>query len=121
MFRPLQPGSGPVPFEGILPNKPSVPRATGDVSGRQRSVDKMKNLLRLSYPIHLVQQFGQAKLIKLANGQHELIGGSAADLADAFQWASLFAHELVFTHYHREMAVCCRSRESLSAPRFQPV
>ena len=50
----------------------------------------------------LVRQFGQAKLVQLPNGQYELIGGTDADRAAAFEWTSLFAHEIVFTHFHRE-------------------
>jgi len=59
-------------------------------------------------PIHwfrpcnqLVRRFGDAKLVRCRNGQHELIGGSAADRLAAFEWVSLFAHEIVFTHFHR--------------------
>jgi len=51
---------------------------------------------------HHVHQFGQARLVRLPNGQHELIGGTDADHAAAFEWSSLFAHEIVFTHFHRE-------------------
>jgi hypothetical protein len=81
---------------------------------------KMTNLIRLRNRQQLVRQFGQAKLIQLANGQHELIGGSEADQADALQWASLFAHEIVFMHCQRETAVPCRSRKSRFASRFSP-
>jgi hypothetical protein len=61
----------------------------------------------------LIRQFGKAKLIKLATGQHELIGGTDADRASAFEWASLIAHEIVFTHYHREAAHPGRARNNL--------
>ena len=55
---------------------------------------KLRNLIPLRY---------RTKLVKLPNGQHELIGGSAQDRTAAFEWASLFAHEIVFTHfYHKE-------------------
>ena len=53
----------------------------------------------------LVRQFGQARLVKLPNGEHQLLGGSDADRAAAFEWVSLFAHEIVFTHFHREAVV----------------
>lgn len=49
-----------------------------------------------------IRQFGQARLVKRTNGQHELVGGSDADRAAAFEWVSLFAHEIVFTHFFRE-------------------
>lgn len=45
----------------------------------------------------LVRQFGRAKLVRLHNGRHELIGGSAADCGAAREWVSLFAHEVVFS------------------------
>ena len=50
----------------------------------------------------LIRQFGQARLVRLPNGQHELIGGTDADRAAAYEWSSMFAHEIVFTHFHRE-------------------
>ena len=81
---------------------------------------KLKSLIPLRYRTRLIRQFGPAKLVRRPNGQHELIGGSDADRADAFEWVSLFAHEIVFTHYHREAEVRCRSRQSLFTPRLQP-
>ena len=57
---------------------------------------KLKNLIPLRYRTKLIQQFGQAKLVKLPNGQHELIGGTDQDRTTAFEWASLFAHENCF-------------------------
>jgi hypothetical protein len=63
---------------------------------------KLNNLIPLRCRNRLVRQFGQARLVRRPNGQHELIGGTDADRAAAFEWASLFAHEIVFTHFHRE-------------------
>jgi hypothetical protein len=78
---------------------------------------KLKNLIPLRYRTKLIQQFGQAKLVKLPNGQHELIGGTDSDRTAAFEWASMFAHEIVFTHfYHEEPA-----RKTLYFPRLLPV
>lgn len=37
---------------------------------------KLKNLIPLRYRTKFVRQFGEAKLVKLPNGQHELIGGT---------------------------------------------
>jgi len=65
---------------------------------------KLKNLIPQRYRQQIVQQFGQAKLVQLPNGQYELIGGTAADRATVFEWASLFAHEMVFTHFQRHAA-----------------
>jgi hypothetical protein len=78
---------------------------------------KLKNLIPLRYRTTLIRQFGQAKLVKLPNGQHELIGGTDTDRTAAFEWASLFAHEIVFTHFHREEP----ARKTVCFPRFQPV
>jgi hypothetical protein len=66
---------------------------------------KLKNNIPQRFRTRLIRQFGQAKLVKLPNGQHELIGGTDADRTAAFEWVSLFAHEIVFTHFHREAAV----------------
>ena len=78
---------------------------------------KLKNLIPKRYRKQVVRQFGDAKLIKHPNGQHELIGGSDSDRAAAFEWASLFAHEIVFTHFLRQEP----ARKPLCFPRFQPV
>ena len=63
---------------------------------------KLINLIPQRRRQQLVQQFGRAKLVKLTNGQHELIGGTNADRAAAFEWSTLFAHKIVFTHFHRD-------------------
>ena len=63
---------------------------------------KLKNLIPQRRRQQVIQQFGRAKLVKLPNGQHELLGGTDADRAAAFEWSTLFAHEIVFTHFHRE-------------------
>jgi hypothetical protein len=49
-----------------------------------------------------------------------LIGGTDADRANAFEWSSLFAHEIVFTHFHREDHARSRPRKPWFAPRLQP-
>jgi hypothetical protein len=40
--------------------------------------------------------------MRRTDGQHELIGGTDADRHEAFEWVSLFAHEIVFTHFYRD-------------------
>jgi hypothetical protein len=82
---------------------------------------KLKNIIPLRYRKQLVQQFGAAKLVKLPNGQHELLGGSDNDRIAAFEWVSLFAHEIVFTHFYREDHVRCRRRRKWFASRLLPV
>ncbi|MDD5140551.1 MAG: hypothetical protein PHY43_09870 [Verrucomicrobiales bacterium] len=82
---------------------------------------KLKNLVPQRFRNRLVRQFGRARLIRLPNGQHELVGGTDADRANAFEWASLFAHEIVFTHFHREEPARRRPRQPWFAPRLQPV
>ena len=78
---------------------------------------KLKNLIPQRYRKQVIRQFGQAKLVKLPNGQHELIGGTDQDRATAFEWASLFAHEIVFTNFHRQE----NERKPICFPRLQPV
>jgi hypothetical protein len=48
-------------------------------------------------PARILNRFGKAWLIKRANGKHELVGGTADDCTEAKEWASLSAHEIVFT------------------------
>ena len=55
------------------------------------------NLILQRYRTKLIRQFGNASLIRRANGQHHLIGGTDADRNAAREWVSLFAHEIVFT------------------------
>ncbi|MEI7807593.1 MAG: hypothetical protein WCJ07_03805 [Verrucomicrobiota bacterium] len=81
---------------------------------------KLKNLIPQRRRQQLVQQFGRAKLVKLPNGQHELLGGTDDDRAAAFEWSTLFAHEIVFTHFHREAQSPYRTRKPLLASRLQP-
>ena len=81
---------------------------------------KLINLIPQRYRNHIVRQFGDAKLIRRPNGQHELVGGTDADRAAAYEWTSLFAHEIVFTHFHREDQARNRSRKPWFAPRLQP-
>jgi hypothetical protein len=44
-----------------------------------------------------VASFGRATLHRHRNGRYELRGGSAADRAEACEWASLFQHDAVFS------------------------
>jgi len=80
---------------------------------------KLRNPLARRHSQEVVRQFGDALLIRNCNGQHELIGGTNADRTAAFEWVSLFAHEIVFTHFHRQPEVRCRSHQSMFLGRFQ--
>ena len=71
---------------------------------------KLKKIIPQRYRSQIVRQFGNAKLIRQPNGQHKLVGGTDADRAAAFEWSSLFAHEILFTHFRREDHV--RSRRA---------
>jgi hypothetical protein len=82
---------------------------------------KLKYLIPQRYRNQVVRQFGAAKLIRQPNGQHELVGGTDTDRAAAFEWASLFAHEIVFTHFHRDEPARHRPRQPWFASRLQPV
>jgi len=78
---------------------------------------KLKNLIPLCCRAKFVRQFGDARLLKNSDGRHELVGGSIADRQTALEWASLFAHEIVFTHFHRR-----KSRGNpVRIPRLQTV
>jgi hypothetical protein len=81
---------------------------------------KLKNLIPQRFRRRLVRQFGQAKLVKLPNGQHELIGGTDADRAAAFEWTSIVDHEIVSTHFLREKKSRCSPRKTWFALPFQP-
>lgn len=82
---------------------------------------KLKNLIPLRYRKQVIRQFGQAKLVKLPNGQHELIGGTDSDRTAAFEWVSLFAHEIVFTHFRSEANARLDQRQKWFEARLQPV
>ena len=69
---------------------------------------KLKNVIPKRNHPEFIWRFGGAKLVKLQSGQHELIGGSEQDKADALDWISLFAPEIVFHHFHR----ACRCRQA---------
>jgi len=68
----------------------------------------------------VIRKFGEARLLKHANGKHELIGGSAADIADAHDWVSLFAHEVVITRPGSRRVVGPESKSTGIILRFQP-
>ena len=48
-------------------------------------------------PARILNRFGNAWLIKRADGKHELVGGNAGKFTEAKEWVSLFAHEIVFS------------------------
>ena len=81
---------------------------------------KLKNIISKCYRNQVVRQFGKAKLIRRPNGQHEIVGGNDTDRAAAVEWSSLFAHEIVFTHFHREDNARSGPRKPWFAPRLQP-
>jgi hypothetical protein len=49
-----------------------------------------------------------------------LIGGFDADRTAAFEWTSLFAHEIVFTHFHCDAQTPCRTAGHYSLPGCSP-
>ena len=53
----------------------------------------------------VIARFGTARLVKNANGRHELIGGTAMDCAEAREWCSLFAPDVVFSPAPRRTRV----------------
>jgi len=71
---------------------------------------KLNHLIPQRHRRQVVRQFGAAKLLRRTDGQHELVGGTDADRHEAFEWVSLFAHEIVFTHFYREAGESCQKR-----------
>jgi hypothetical protein len=63
-----------------------------------------------------VLHFGEAKLVRDANGCHELIGGTVSDLVTAKEWVSLFAHEMVFYHSKRTPKQKCNTKRHSIPP-----
>ena len=61
----------------------------------------------------MVQKFGGARLFKRPGGKHELVGGTTDDIATANDWASLIAHEVVFSHPNR-------NQQRKGAPKRKP-
>ena len=45
----------------------------------------------------IISRFGNAWLIRRADGKHELAGGSDGDYTAAKEWVSLFAHDIAFS------------------------
>jgi hypothetical protein len=64
------------------------------IKNSARTVSTFK-ALQTGYRI--IARFGDAKLVKKADGRHELIGGTANDQTNAREWCSLFAPEVVFS------------------------
>ena len=48
--------------------------------------------------LKVIQRFGMATLLRSEGGGHKLLGGTGEDVAAANDWASLVAHEIVFSH-----------------------
>jgi len=69
------------------------------------AVMKLKNLGKhIASRAKIINRFGNAWLIRRANGRHELIGGANNDLTAAKEWTSLFAHEVVFSRPVKRLA-----------------
>jgi hypothetical protein len=47
----------------------------------------------------IINRFGNACLVQTPNRQFKLVRGSRADLAAAREWASFFAHHVVFSQF----------------------
>ena len=45
----------------------------------------------------VIAAFGPARLVRRPDGRHELLGGTEAERAEAREWCSLFAAEVVFS------------------------
>jgi hypothetical protein len=47
--------------------------------------------------VTIINRFGNAWLIRGADGKNALVGGTDRDFTEAKEWASLFAHDVVFS------------------------
>jgi hypothetical protein len=77
---------------------------------------KLKSMIPERSPSTLIRRFGEARLVRHRNGEHELIGGNTGDRTAAYEWVSLFAHEIVFRHFHGQADQ--PARKSLGLPRI---
>jgi hypothetical protein len=48
-----------------------------------------------SEPLETLAVFGSGALVKTPSGRYEFQGGSPADRAEAIEWVSMFAHEII--------------------------
>jgi hypothetical protein len=53
----------------------------------------------------IIATFGQARLVRLANGRHTLRGGTPTEQAEAREWCAMFAPEVVFDSVVRHPAI----------------
>jgi hypothetical protein len=53
-------------------------------------------------PSQIINPFGDAWLIQMADRQFRLVGGSPEDLANAQGWASLFGHKIVLSRAQKQ-------------------
>ena len=67
----------------------NLPRQTGGMKLKHLFPELEKSEGRL------IASFGEARLVKSLRGTYQLIGGTQADRSQAFEWISLFMHEIV--------------------------
>jgi hypothetical protein len=77
---------------------------------------KLKSMIPQRSPSTLIRRFGGARLVRHRNGEHELVGGNDGDRTAAYEWVSLFAHEIVFRHFHGRAGQ--PARKSAGLPRI---
>ena len=72
----------------------------------------MKNKRTYRLPLHAfnfppttIARFGTARLVRHFDGPYELVGGTPEDRADAHEFCSLFAPEVVFGSAPRRNSV----------------
>jgi hypothetical protein len=68
----------------------------------------------------IINRFGNAWLIQMADRQFRLVGGSPDDLAAAEEWASLFAHEIVFSQSQIRRRRSGSGLETCKHPKLLP-
>ena len=52
-------------------------------------------LAEFKHEATVIATFGQARLVKTPEGKYELRGGSKEDRITAYEWISLFMHQVV--------------------------
>jgi hypothetical protein len=72
-----------------------------DFSTAPMFIDSMNANTDRADKARLITTFGEGQFVRHIDGRYELIGGTAEDHADARDWCSLFALDVVFTRAAR--------------------
>jgi hypothetical protein len=59
------------------------------------TLSSVYRVVHTAFTTETIACFGQARIVRKADGKVELVGGSRADRANAREWCSLFLHDVV--------------------------